>query len=123
MASAALLMLGACQSDVPVANRAEPPKAPAPESDVTAAQRLVREQIGGTGEVRFSGATRSSSDGVQIICGAYEQGGRRQRYIVVDRDRAFIEPRMRAGEMDRAVAEFCREGTDNARGATKGERG
>jgi hypothetical protein len=61
---------------------------------------------------------------VPIVCGAYEQGGVRQRYIVVDRDRAFIEPQMRAGEMNRAIAEFCREGMDNARrGAAKGERG
>ena len=124
IAPAALALLGACQSEAPVANRVEPPKAPAQESDVAAAERLVRERFGTAGEIRFSGATRSASDGVPIVCGAYQQGGVRQRYIVVDRDRAFIEPRMRAGEMDRAVAEFCREGTDNAgRGAARGERG
>ncbi|HST35197.1 MAG TPA: hypothetical protein VLK25_01010 [Allosphingosinicella sp.] len=124
MAAAALLMLGACQSEAPVANRAEPPKAPAPEGDVAAAERLVRARIGTTDEIRFSGATRSASEGVPIVCGRYEQGGVSRRYIVVDRDRAFIEPQMRAGEMDRAVAEFCREGADNApRGAARGERG
>lgn len=124
MALAALLLLGACRSEAPVANRVEPPRAATPETDVTAAERLVRERIGTTGETHFSGATRSASDGVSIVCGAYEQGGVRQRYIVVGGDRAFIEPQMRAGEMDRAVAEFCREGTDNARrGKAKGERG
>jgi hypothetical protein len=124
MALAALILLGACEANAPVANRAEPPKAGHPEGDVAAAERLVRQRIGSTGEIHFSGATRSSSDGVPIICGAYEQGGVRQRYIVVDRDQAFVEPRMGPGEMDRAVAEFCGEGRDNARGnALKGERG
>lgn len=112
---AILLLLGACQQEQAPANQAAPtPKqAAAPEGDVGAAERLVRQRIGGGGEFRFSGATRSAADGVPIVCGAYEQGGARHRYIVVGRDEAFIEPQMRAGEMERAMAEFCRESSDN----------
>lgn len=108
MAPAAFLLLGACQGEAPVADKVEPPKAPAPETETAVAERLVRARLGAAGEIRFAAATRAESDGVPIVCGAYEQGGMRQRYIVVARDRAFIEPQMRAGEMDRAVAEFCR---------------
>jgi len=110
-----LLLLAACGREQAQDNQAAPPPAPpAPEGDVAAAERLVRQRIGATDAVRFSGATRSASGGVPIVCGIFEQGGVRHRYIVVDRDQAFVEPRMRAGEMDRAVAEFCREGGDDA---------
>ena len=111
----ATLALAACQREQAPANEAAPaPKQATPEGDVGAAERLVRQRIGNGGEVRFSSATRSGADGVPIVCGAYEQSGARHRYIVVGREEAFIEPQMRAGEMDRAVAEFCREGGDNA---------
>lgn len=117
-ALAPLLLLAACQREgTPAANEAAPaPKQAAPESDIGAAERLVRQRIGNAGDVRFSGATRSASEGISIVCGSYEQRGTRHRYIVVNREEAFIEPRMRAGEMDRAAAEFCREGADNAPG-------
>jgi len=109
-------LLAACQQAEAPANQAAPaPKqAAAPNGDVSAAERLVRQRIGDGAEVRFSGATRSAAEGVTIVCGAYEQSGARHRYIVVGGEEAFIEPRMRAGEMERAVAEFCREGGDNA---------
>ncbi len=43
-------------------------------------------------------------------CGAYQQGGARHRYIVVAGDQAFVEPQMRAGEMERAWSEYCTDG-------------
>jgi hypothetical protein len=111
----AALALAACQRAQAPANEAAPaPKQAAPEGDVSAAERLVRQRIGSAGEIRFSGAARSAADGVPIVCGSYEQGGTRHRYIVVGREEAFIEPQMRAGEMERAVAEFCREENGNA---------
>ena len=79
-----------------------------------AAQRLVRARLGaGGGEVHFLAVRRSASEGVPIVCGEYEQGGRRQRYIVVNAENAWVEPQMRPGQMDQAVAEYCREGNDN----------
>jgi hypothetical protein len=108
-------LLAACQQpEAPANNQAAAPvpQKAAPESDVSAAQRLVRARIGG-GEIRFLAATRSASDQVPIVCGAYEQGGRQQRYIVVNREEAFVEPQMQPGQMDRAVAEFCGQGNDN----------
>ncbi len=113
-APAALLLLAACQREQAPANEAAPAPKQAADGDVGAAERLVRQRIGNGGEVRFSGATRGAADGVPIVCGSYEQSGARHRYIVVGREEAFIEPQMRAGEMERAVAEFCREGNDNA---------
>jgi hypothetical protein len=110
-----LLLLTACQqAEAPAANQAaqaRPPQKAAPESDVGTAERLVRARIGG--EVHFLAVRRSASQGVPILCGFYEQGGRRQRYIVVNGDDVFVEPGMRPGEMDRAVAEFCGQGTDD----------
>jgi len=114
-APAALLLLTACQREQAPADdvAAAPKQAAAPDGDVAAAERLVRERIGVRTGIRFSNATRSASGGVPIVCGSYEQNGARHRYIVVGREEAFIEPRMRAGEMERAVGEFCREGGDN----------
>jgi hypothetical protein len=114
---AAPLLLTACQqAEAPANNQVvvAPPQKAAPESDVSAAQRLVRARVGG-GEISFLAASRSASDQVPIVCGQYEQGGRRQRYIVVNREEAFVEPQMRPGQMDRAVAEFCGQGNDNRR--------
>jgi hypothetical protein len=109
-------LLTACQQAEPAANQAAAvpvPQKAAPVSDVSAAERLVRAGIAAGGEARFFGARRSASDGVPIVCGLYEQGGRRQRYVVVNGEEAFVEPHMRPGEMDRAVAEFCGQGNDN----------
>jgi hypothetical protein len=113
---AAPLLLTACQQAAAPANQAVPapvPQKAAPESDVSAAERLVRARIGAGGEARFFGARRSASEGVPVVCGLYEQGGRRQRYIVVNSEEAFVEPQMQPGQMDRAVAEFCGQGNDN----------
>jgi hypothetical protein len=109
--------LAACQQAEPANNQASQapvPQKAAPETDVAAAERLVRARIGAGGAaITFVAASRSASEGVPIVCGAYEQGGRRQRYIVVNRDDTFVEPQMRPGQMDRAVAEFCGQGSDN----------
>jgi hypothetical protein len=108
-------LLAACQQAEAPANQVvvTPQQKAAPESDVGAAQRLVRARIAAGGDIHFLGVTRSASQGVPIVCGFYEQGGRRQRYIVVNREDTFVEPQMQPGQMDRAVAEFCREGHDN----------
>jgi len=106
---AAPLLLAACQQAEAPANQAAPaPRAPS-NGDVAAAERVVRARLGTTGETHFFGARRSASEGVPIVCGLYRQGGVRHRYIVVGGEEAFIEPQMREGEMDRAVAEFCGE--------------
>jgi hypothetical protein len=107
--------LVACQQAEAPANQAAatPPQKAAPPSDVSAAEGLVGARIGAGGAVHFLGARRSASEGVPIVCGLYEQGGRRQRYVVVNGEEAFVEPHMRPGEMDRAVAEFCGQGADN----------
>lgn len=109
------LLLAACQQaePAPAGNQAAPAPRADSNGDVAAAERIVRARIGTTGEIHFFGARRSASEGVPIVCGLYQQGGVRQRYIVVGGEEAFVEPQMQAGEMDRAVAEFCREG--NAR--------
>ena len=70
----------------------------------------MRERIGNGDDVTFSNARRGASEGVPIVCGDYRQSGQTHRYIVVDRQDVFVEPQMRAGEMDRAFAEFCGDG-------------
>ena len=112
-AFALVILLAACQRAEAPANQAAPaPPAttPAPAGDVSAAERLVRQRIGATGEVQFADAQRRAANGVPIICGAYQQGGARHRYIVVAGDQAFVEPQMRAGEMERAWSEYCTDG-------------
>ena len=109
-AVAPLILLTACQREAAPANeaRAAPAaKAAQPESEVARAERLVREQVGNARGLTFTPPRRTQSDGVPILCGEYAQAGARQRYIVVNNERVFIEPRMRAGEMDRAFDEFC----------------
>jgi hypothetical protein len=106
----ALLMLAGCRQAEAPANKAAPAPAPAVVGDVSAAQHLVRQRLGATAEIRFTEVQRRASDGVPIICGAYEQGGARQRYIVVGGEEAFVEPQMRAGEMERAFGHYCTDG-------------
>ena len=109
-----LLVLAACGREQAVVDNqaAVTPKAPAPppEGDVGKAERLVRERLGNPDGMAFSNPRRGASEGVAIVCGDYEQGGARHRYIVVGGDAVFVEPRMRPGEMDRAFREFCGDG-------------
>ena len=111
LALALLILLGACrQAEAPAQKAPTPAPAPQAEGDVGAAQWLVRQRLGGGGEVHFADAQRRAANGVEIVCGAYERGGVRQRYIVVGGDQAFVEPQMRPGEMERAYGEFCTDG-------------
>ena len=109
---APLLLLAACQRGQPPANNQveAPPPAPeaaAPKGDVSGAERLVRERLGNPRGVTFANPRRTAGGGVPIVCGEFEQDGRRQRYIVVNGAEAFVEPQMRPGEMERAMREFC----------------
>jgi hypothetical protein len=108
-------VLAACQSNPAANNQAEATAetnntAAAQESDVEAAQRLVRAQVAERGAVRFGQPQTGRRENVTVVCGSYNQSGRDHRYIVVDREDVFVEPEMRAGEMERAVREFCGDG-------------
>ena len=90
---------------------ARPPAATGPEA---AAQRLVRQRLGG-GEVNFEEAHAYSNGDVPIVCGSYSQPGRpHQRFVAVSDVDVWLEPEMAPGQMDRAFAEFCRDGAANA---------
>ena len=107
--------LAACQSNPAAKNQAEASpetnnSAASQETDTQAAERLVRTQIGARGEVRFGPPQTGTRENVSVVCGKYNQAGREHRYIVVDREDVFVEPEMRAGEMERAVREFCGDG-------------
>ena len=101
------LLLVACQSGAEGNNQMA--AAPAVNADpaIAAAEGLVRQQVGERGELSFVAGERKSLDGVTVVCGAYKQSGARQNYIVVNGEDVFVEPEMQAGEMPRAIAEFC----------------
>jgi hypothetical protein len=106
-----LLMLSACrQAEAPANKAAAAPPPPTVLGDVGTAEHLVRQRIGNNAQVRFTEVRRRAADGVPIICGAYQQGGARQRFIVVGGEEAFVEPQMRAGEMERAFGHYCTDG-------------
>jgi hypothetical protein len=104
--------LVACQSGAPANNQTAevPTNAAAPSDPLATAERLVRAQIGSRGEVRFVEARVRDHQGVPVVCGVYEQGGQRQRYIVVNGEQVWVEPDMGPGQMPIAVNEFCAEG-------------
>jgi hypothetical protein len=112
----AVATLAACQSSPAANNQADASpetnnSATAQESDVDAAQRLVRAQVAERGAVSFAAPPQTGTrQGVTVVCGKYSQSGREHRYIVVNREDVFVEPEMRPGEMPRAVAEFCGDG-------------
>ena len=111
--AAALLLLAGCgRAPAPANNQAEAAPPPAPEAaqptgDVSGAERLVRARLGNPANITFANPRRTAGGGVPIVCGEFEQDGRRQRYIVVNGAEAFVEPQMRPGEMERAMREFC----------------
>ena len=72
--------------------------------------RLVRARVEQRGALRCVEARVRNHQGFAVVCGVYEQAGRQQRYIVVNGEDLFVEPEMAAGEMPRAVNEFCAEG-------------
>ena len=103
--------LAACQNQAPPNNQtAATPPPVSPANPVAIAERLVRDRVAARGAPRFvEGAIRRHRE-VIVVCGAYEQAGVRQRYIVVNGEDVFVEPEMAAGEMPRAINEFCAEG-------------
>jgi hypothetical protein len=113
---AILALLASCGGEEPANKQvpaAPPPKAtaaPAAEGAVGTAERLVRQRLGNPQGVTFSNPRRGASEGVPIVCGDYEQGRARHRYIVVGGEDVFVEPGMGPGEMDRAFLEFCGDG-------------
>jgi len=104
-------LLAGCQGGQPANNQAAAAPAPvSPANPVAIAERLVRDRVASRGEVRFvEGGIRRHQE-IVVVCGAYEQAGARQRYIVVNGEDVFVEPEMGPGEMPRAVNEFCAEG-------------
>jgi hypothetical protein len=114
----ALLAGGCGEAAVPVANETAATKAPAASptvTPVTVAQRMVRQQLGAAGDVRFGAARIYSNNGIAIVCGAYApQGQSEQRFVAVGDVDVWLEPNMAPGEMDRAFAEYCRDGAANA---------
>ena len=114
-----LVMVAACgQAAAPAANETSAAKAPARSpavTPVTVAQRMVRQQLGPNGDVRFGAARIYTNDGIAIVCGAYApQGQSEQRFVAVGDVDVWLEPNMAPGEMDRAFAEYCRDGAANA---------
>ena len=113
MLGSAALLAGCGQSAVPE-NKAAAVKAPASPGPEAVAQRFVRQRLG-AGEVRFEEARAFHNDGVTIVCGTYSQPGRpHQRFVAVSDVDVWLEPEMAPGQMDRAFAEFCRDGSANA---------
>ena len=108
----AMPMLVACQSGAPANNQsaAAPANAAAPADPLAVAEGLVRARVQQRGEIRFIEARVRDHQGVAVVCGTYEQGGTRQRYIVVAGQDVFVEPEMGPGQMPLAVNEFCAEG-------------
>ena len=107
--------LAACQSNPAANNQAEPTpetnnSAAVQETDVQAAERLVRARVAERGDVTFSAPQTGTREGVSVVCGKYNQSGREHRYIVVNRDDVFVESEMAAGQMDPSVREFCGDG-------------
>jgi hypothetical protein len=114
-----LALAGGCgEAAVPAANEAAAAKAPAQSpavTPVTVAQRMVRHQLGAAGDVRFGDARIYSHGGVAIVCGSYApQGQGEQRFVAVGDVDVWLEPNMAPGEMDRAFAQYCRDGAANA---------
>ena len=114
-----LAMVAACgEAAVPAGNEAATAKAQARSpavTPVTVAQRMVRQQLGPNGDVRFGAARIYTNDGIAIVCGTYApQGQSEQRFVAVGDVDVWLEPNMAPGEMDRAFAEYCRDGAANA---------
>ncbi|HEX8192980.1 MAG TPA: hypothetical protein VF552_08780 [Allosphingosinicella sp.] len=115
-----LVTVAACsEAAVPAANgtvaAASAPARAAAATPVTVAQAMVRQQLGADGDVRFGAARTYRNNGVAIVCGAYApQGEGERRFVAVGDVDVWLEPNMAPGEMDRAFAEYCRDGAANA---------
>jgi hypothetical protein len=108
-----LALPAACQNEPPAAANAQPAAnvvAPPVLNDLQTAEATVRNQLGNPRELSFSDAVAHRDNRIAIVCGQVSRAGRSERYIVVDGRGAWLESEMRAGEMDRAVREFCSTG-------------
>jgi hypothetical protein len=113
-AFASAVLLASCGQAAEPANKTAAVKAPEPATPEALAQRLVRQRLGG-GDVRFEDARAFAHDGATVVCGTYSQPGRaHQRFVAVSGVDLWLEPEMAPGQMDRAFAEFCRDGAANA---------
>ena len=111
---AAAALLAGCGDVAPANDQAQAASPAEPQGPEAVAERLVRQRLG-NGDVRFEEARAFSSGAVPIVCGSYSEPGRpHQRYVAVSEIEVWIEPDMAPGEMDRAFAEFCRDGAANA---------
>jgi hypothetical protein len=107
------LLTGCGQAAAP-GNGAAAANAPAAGSAETAAERLVRQRVG-AGELRFEESRAYRHGDVAVVCGSYAQPGRpHQRFVAVSGVDVWLEPEMAPGQMDRAFAEYCRDGAANA---------
>jgi hypothetical protein len=106
------VLLGACQNPPAPANNVAAPSANAvqPADDRALAEQVVRRQLRNPPGLVFSNARVIDPGRVPIVCGDVAHPGRRERYIVVDGEMAYVESQMRAGEMDRAIRENCGDG-------------
>ena len=114
----AVFGVAACSAETPARNEGVASKqasAPARADPVGVAQRLVRQRLGGNTNVRFGEARTYRDGGVAVVCGSYAQPGAAElRFVAVTDLDVWLEPEMGPGEMDRAFAEFCRDGVGNA---------
>jgi hypothetical protein len=118
--AAILLLPAACHSQPQATVNAQSPakaaEAPPPRNDLQVAEETVRRQLGNARDASFANAIAFRDDRIAIVCGEVTRGGRRERYISVDGRGAWLESEMRAGEMDRAVREFCHAGVRQPQG-------
>ena len=114
MLGSAALLAGCGQAAAP-ANEGTAARAAAPRhGPAAAAERLVRQRVG-TGELRFEESRAYRHGDVAVVCGSYAQPGRpHQRFVAVSDVDVWLEPEMAPGQMDRAFAEYCRDGAANA---------
>ena len=109
----AALIAGCREASAP-SNEAAPHPAQPPATPQAVAERLVRQRLGGA-EIRFQDSRTYRSGAVPVVCGTYSEPGRpHQRFVAVGDVDVWIEPEMAPGQMDRAFAEFCRDGAANA---------
>ena len=112
-----VILLAACSQQKQAAVVEQPTRA-APAVDRAAlatAEKLVRARLANPDAVKFSAAASYENEGVEIVCGTFNHKDpdgtavSGQRYIAVGGEQSFVEPEMAEGEMDKAVAQFCRD--------------
>jgi hypothetical protein len=113
----AALLVPACdeQKQEAVAARPAPAAAALDKAALATAEKLVRAKLVNPDAARFARAASYDNDGAEIVCGTFDHidpdgtAVTGQRYIAVGGEQSFVEAEMREGEMDKAVAQFCRD--------------